>query len=181
MRPLTLTRLRNNPMPPQMTVMTDLNPRREVTAQQGVMEEGRVNSMPLVAVLVLSLSLWCSAIHAEDTFAQGATAAAETWLGQVDAGDYARSWREASTYVQGAITEQAWVASLHRVRTPLGKLLSRQLKQVQHTTSMPGAPDGDYVVMQFDTRFANKQAAVETVTFLQEKKGKWKAAGYYIK
>jgi hypothetical protein len=46
---------------------------------------------------------------------------------------------------------------------------------------MPGAPDGDYVVMQFDTRFANKQAAVETVTFMQEKHGTWKAVGYYIK
>ena len=135
----------------------------------------------ILSVLVLSLSLWGIAVHADDTFAQSATAAAETWLGQVDAGDYARSWREASTYVQGAITEQAWIASLNGVRTPLGQRLSRQLKQVQHTQSMPGAPDGDYVVMQFDTRFANKQAAVETVTFLQEKKGEWKAAGYYIK
>jgi hypothetical protein len=134
-----------------------------------------------LGVLVLSLSLWCIAVHAEDTFAQGATAAAETWLGYVDAGDYTKSWREASAYVQGTITEQAWVASLTRVRTPLGQRLSRQLKQVQHTTSVPGAPDGDYVVMQFDTRFEHKQAAVETVTFLQEKQGAWKAAGYFIK
>jgi serine/threonine-protein kinase len=135
----------------------------------------------MLGVLVLSLSLCGMAVHAEDTFAQGATAAAETWLGHVDAGDYAGSWREASAYMQEAITEQAWVASLTRVRTPLGQRLSRQLTQVQHTKSLPGAPDGDYVVMQFDTRFANKQAAVETVTFLQEKQGEWKAAGYYIK
>jgi uncharacterized protein DUF4019 len=135
----------------------------------------------MLGVLVLSFSLPCLAVHAKDTFASGATAAAETWLGHVDAGDYAESWREASAYVQGAITEQAWVASLQRVRTPMGQRLSRQLKQVQHTQSMPGAPDGDYVVMQFDTRFEHKQAAVETVTFLQEKKGEWKAAGYYIK
>ena len=135
----------------------------------------------MLGVLVLSLALCCLAVHAEDTFAQGATAAAETWLGHVDAGDYAGSWREASAYVQGAITEQAWVASLTRVRTPMGPLLSRQLTQVQHTTSVPGAPDGDYVVIQFDTRFEHKQAAVETVTFMQEKKGEWKAAGYYIK
>ena len=135
----------------------------------------------MLGVLVLSLACWGIAVHAEDTFAQGATAATETWLGHIDAGDYAGSWREASAYVQGAITEQAWVASLTRVRTPMGPLLSRQLKQVQHTQSMPGAPDGDYVVLQFDTHFANKQAAVETVTFMQEKKGEWKAAGYYIK
>ena len=135
----------------------------------------------ILGVLMLSLALWDIAVHAEDTFAQGATAAAETWLGHVDAGDYAGSWHEASAYMQGAITEQAWVASLHGVRTPLGKLLSRQLKKAQHTQSMPGAPDGDYVVMQFDTRFENKQAAVETVTFMQDKHGTWKAAGYYIK
>src|SRR5262245_66287428 len=111
-----------------------------------------------LVVLVLSLSCCGIAVHAEDTFAQGATAAAETWLGHVDTGDYAGSWREASAYVQRAITEQAWGASLTRVRTPLGKLLSRQLKQVQHTQSMPGAPDGDYVVMQFDTRFEHKRS-----------------------
>ena len=134
-----------------------------------------------LSVLVLSLSIWGNAVHAQDTSEKSATAAAETWLSHVDTGDYARSWREASAYFQGAITEQAWVALLNGVRTPLGQLLSRQLTQVQHTTSMQGAPDGDYVVMQFDTRFEHKQAAVETVTFLQEKKGEWKAAGYYIK
>jgi hypothetical protein len=145
------------------------------------LEEGPMKTACMLSVLVLSLSLCCLAVHAEDNFAQGATAAAETWLSHVDAGDYTGSWREASAYVQGAITEQAWVASLTRVRTPMGPLLSRQLKQVQHTQSMPGAPDGDYVVMQFDTRFEHKQAAVETVTFMQEKQGEWKAAGYYIK
>ena len=144
-------------------------------------EEGPMKTACALGVLVLSFSVYGIAVHAEDNFEKGASAAAETWLGQVDAGDYAGSWREASTYVQGAITEQAWVASLTRVRPPLGQRLSRQLKQVQHTQSVPGAPDGDYVVMQFDTRFANKHAAVETVTFLQEKKGEWKAAGYYIK
>jgi hypothetical protein len=63
----------------------------------------------------------------------------------------------------------------------LGKLLSRKLTKAQSATSLPGAPDGNYVVMQFDSSFANKKNAVETVTFMQEKDGKWKAAGYYIK
>jgi hypothetical protein len=35
----------------------------------------------MLGVLGLSLSLCGMAVHAEDTFAQGATAAAETWLG----------------------------------------------------------------------------------------------------
>ena len=37
----------------------------------------------ILGVLVLSLSLCGSAVHAEDTFAQSATTAAETWLGHV--------------------------------------------------------------------------------------------------
>src|SRR5262249_54270223 len=144
-------------------------------------KEGHMQTVPCSCMLVLSLSLWCSAVHAEDTFAQGATAAAETWLRQMDAGDYAGSWRETSASMQRAITEQAWSASLTRVRMPLGNVVSRQLKQVQHTRLRPGAPHGDSVVMQFDTRFDNNHTAVETVTFIQEKKGEWKAAGYYIK
>ena len=140
-----------------------------------------MNIVPWVAVLVLSLSLGWSAVQAEDPFAPGATGAAETWLGHVDAGHYAGSWRETSASMQSAITEQAWIASLTRVCTPLGQVVSRPLTQVQHTQSMPGAPEGDSVVMQFDTRFENNHTAVETVTLVQEKKGEWKAAGYYIK
>jgi len=123
-------------------------------------EEGPMKTACILGVLVLSLSCCGMAVHAEDNFEKGAMAAAETWLGHVDAGDYAGSRREASTYFQRAITEQAWVASLNGVRTPLGPRLSRQLKQVQHTQSMPGAPDGDYVVMQFDTSFANGRVPV---------------------
>jgi hypothetical protein len=34
--------------------------------------------------------------------------------------------------------------------------------------------------MQFETSFANKKSAIETVTFMQEKDGQWKSAGYFI-
>lgn len=32
-----------------------------------------------------------------------------------------------------------------------------------------------------DTSFENKKSAVELVTFVREKDGYWRAAGYYIK
>jgi hypothetical protein len=35
--------------------------------------------------------------------------------------------------------------------------------------------------MQFETLFANKTSAIETVTFMLEKDGRWKSAGYFIK
>lgn len=79
------------------------------------------------------------------------------------------------------MTEKNWTDALNGTRKPLGKLTSRKLGKAQSATSLPGAPDGNYVVMQFNTSFSNKKDAVETVTFMQEKDGKWKAAGYYIK
>jgi len=48
-------------------------------------------------------------------------------------------------------------------------------------TSMPGAPDGEYVVIQFESSFANKESAVETVTPMKGEDGVWRVSGYYIK
>ena len=69
---------------------------------------------------------------------------------------------------------------LQGVRQPLGKTVSRQLASSHYETSLPGAPDGEYVVIQFNTVFDNKQSAVETVTSVLDD-GKWKVAGYFIK
>jgi Protein of unknown function (DUF4019) len=133
-----------------------------------------------LGILALSLCLSCISVYAEGSPEKVVAAAAEKWLSQIDAGNYAGSWREASTYFQGAVTEKSWVDSLNGVRKPLGKLASRKLRNARYTKSLSGAPDGDYVVMQFDTTFANKKAAVETVTFMRDQNAKWKAAGYYI-
>jgi hypothetical protein len=110
-----------------------------------------------------------------------ADAAAQKWLALIDAGHYSESWKEASAIVQGAATEQSFANSMNTFRKPLGDLVSRKLKSVEHMTEMPGAPDGQYVLIQFETSFANKKSAVETVTFMLEKDGQWRAAGYYIK
>ena len=112
---------------------------------------------------------------------KAATVAAQTWLATVDDGQYAQSWDQASELFRKAITQDKWVSALENVRKPLGKLVSRAVISAQTTTNLPGAPDGQYVVMQFNTSFTNKQSAVETVTFMLEKDGKWKAAGYFIK
>jgi len=110
-----------------------------------------------------------------------ATAAARAWLALIDDGRYSESWKQASAIVQGAAPEQGFANSMETFRKPLGNLVSRKLKSAQLMTELPGAPDGQYVVMQFETSFANKKSAIETVTFMLEKDGQWKSAGYFIK
>jgi hypothetical protein len=55
------------------------------------------------------------------------------------------------------------------------------LESATATHSLPGAPDGDYVVIKFASSFENKASAVETVTPMKDTDGKWHVSGYYIK
>ena len=112
---------------------------------------------------------------------KSAVPAAEAWLALVDGAKYAESWKAASALFQGGVTEAAWINSMETFRKPLGNLISRKMVSAQPVKEMPGAPDGQFVVMQFDSSFAGKKSAVETVTFLLENDGQWKAAGYFIK
>jgi serine/threonine protein kinase len=109
------------------------------------------------------------------------TTAVQAWLALIDDGRYSESWEQASAIFQGGVTEPGWENSMNTFRKPLGNLVSRKLKSAQPMTELPGVPDGQYVLMQFETSFTNKKSAVETVTFMQEKDGQWRAAGYFIK
>ena len=70
---------------------------------------------------------------------------------------------------------------MNTFRKPLGDLISRKLKSALATTELPGAPDGQYVVMQFDSSFTGKKSTIETVTFKLADDRTWKSAGYFIK
>lgn len=107
--------------------------------------------------------------------------AATAWLGLIDAGDYPAAWRQASAFFRRAVTLDKWKQTMAKLRAPLGRLVSRTPATAARFSSLPGVPDGRYVVMTFTTAFANKKAAIETVTFMQDPDGAWRAAGYFIK
>jgi hypothetical protein len=107
--------------------------------------------------------------------------AIDSWLALVDGGDYPASWDTAATGFKKAITRERWQAALEAVRTPLGKTKSRTLKSTTATRTLPGAPDGEYFVFQFDASFEQKQSAVETVTAVHDADASWRVAGYFIK
>jgi hypothetical protein len=133
------------------------------------------------AAVVVCLTLNLALAFGADTTDKAIIAAARSWLGEIDSGNYETSWKQASNYFQGAVAEKSWTDALNGTRKPLGNLVSRKVAKTTAAKSLPGAPDGSYLVMQFDTSFANKKSAVETVTFMREKDGNWRAAGYYIK
>jgi len=134
----------------------------------------------VLSVIVL-LMLAVSAVAESSQKENAAVISAEKWLGMVDAEKYSESWKEAAELFRNAIKQEQWRQSLQAVRKPLGKLITRKIKTKAYRTSLPGAPDGEYVVIQFETSFEHKKAAIETVTPMMDKDGKWRVSGYYIK
>jgi hypothetical protein len=110
-----------------------------------------------------------------------AISAARDWLTLVDSGDYSGSWKEASAYFRGGVTPENWQSTMEAFRRPLGKVISREVMRAEELASLPGAPDGKYVVMRFISSFEKKKSAVETVTFTLDNDGKWRAVRYFIK
>jgi len=123
----------------------------------------------------------CTLAYAQVAAEKNAIEAARGWLEIVDDQDYAESWKRAAKYFRKTVTKKQWRQALTAARSPLGKVISRSLKSAQYTTALPGAPDGEYVVIQFETTFEKKTNSLETITPLREKDGNWRVAGYYIK
>jgi hypothetical protein len=135
----------------------------------------------ILGAVVAALLLAGSAIANDSAKEEVALSAAQHWLAMVDAEKYTDSWEEAAEYFKAAVNLGQWEQSLRGVRKPLGKVISREVKSKTYMTSLPGAPDGEYVVIQFETSFENKKPAVETVTPMIDTDGKWRVSGYYIK
>ena len=107
--------------------------------------------------------------------------AAESWLCFIDAGNFTESWDAAAEHLKRIVTQDKFSQSLEAVLSPLGALESRRVKSTAYRTSLPGAPDGEYVVIQYRSVYRNKRKAVETITPMLEDDGRWRVSGYYIK
>lgn len=106
---------------------------------------------------------------------------ARVWLDIADKGDVTTAWEQTSAVFKGLVSASEWEKFLAKARGLFGVVGSRKLLSLEVTTSLPGAPDGEYVVLRFQTEFANKKEAIETITQHKDKDGIWRTAGYYIK
>jgi hypothetical protein len=134
-----------------------------------------------IIITVLFISSQSMPALAHEKAEQKAVDVSRAWLVLVDGERYGESWEEAALYFRNAINKELWQQSLNAVRKPLGKVIRRAVKSKQYSTSLPGAPDGEYVVIQYETSFSNKKSALETITPMLDRDGKWRVSGYYIK
>jgi hypothetical protein len=129
-------------------------------------------------VLVVGGGVW---LKADDSRVEVALEVAEAWLDLVDQGEYDKSWEEAAAYFRQAVEREQWQQTLTAHRRPLGEVISRELSEAKYSSSLAGAPDGQYVVIRFKTSFSNKAEALETITPMLDPDGQWRVSGYFIK
>jgi hypothetical protein len=106
---------------------------------------------------------------------------ANDWLGRLDADDYDGSYEAAASAARNTTTPETWSKKLRGLRRPLGKLVSRQSGAAAVERSLPGLPDGLYVIVEFDSVFERKKKCVEVVTVMQEADGALKVARYAVR
>lgn len=138
----------------------------------------KIRSLVGVGVIAAAIGLVAWAADKPEDLAQSA---AESWLALTDAGDADASWDQAAKLFKGAVTKAQWAQALASARPPLGKVVSRKLMSRRYSEQMPGAPDGKYVAIQYETVFEKKAAAVETITPMLDPDGVWRVSGYFIR
>jgi hypothetical protein len=111
---------------------------------------------------------------------QAAERQALGFLGYLDHGRFADSYAYTGMLIRAQLDRDAYAKQLEKARSGAGALLSRELRNATYATTLPGAPEGQYVVLIYGASFANRQQAEETVT-LAFAKGYWRVSGYYIK
>ncbi|MEJ2603501.1 MAG: DUF4019 domain-containing protein [Gammaproteobacteria bacterium] len=135
----------------------------------------------LLCTLLLLLSTPIAAQVSESQVIEEARSATVEWLMLTDTAQYRSSWESASTLFKASISKGDWEESVSAARMPLGDLESRDPAAAEIRKTLPGAPDGEYVVFEFASSFENKAAAVETVTAMKDDDGVWRVTGYFIR
>lgn len=110
---------------------------------------------------------------------QDSAKASQNFVELLDSESFGKSWGSASAYFQATINQDEWNSAMEKLRKPLGKLIKRDISD-QRTAKDPGnLPKGDYMVMFYRSKFANKDAAYELVTLVKED-GVWKVLTYQV-
>lgn len=108
-------------------------------------------------------------------------ASAEAWLTLVDSAQYAASWEQAADVFRQNISAAQWAQAAAQARSPFGMLQARNLNGLRQEASLPNAPPGNYVILEYTSAFTLIPRAVETLVLSETPEGEWRAGGYFIR
>jgi hypothetical protein len=135
----------------------------------------------VVGAALLAILFTSRTLAAQPVPDAAAERSAHAWLELVDDGKYAQSWQDASSYFRNQVAKDQWVGTISKLREALDGLAAREIASAKTATSLPGAPDGHYVVIRYRSSFTNKRSATETVIMILDKDSHYRLDGYFIR
>ena len=129
-------------------------------------------------LMVLALA-GCNSSNPEDQ-AQAGVAAATSWLELVDAGKYDDAWAASADEIKSIGPKEAFARMMEQTRAPLGKEISRTVKDKGYAKDPQNASPGEYVQIHFATSFENAKAATELVIVKKQPDGVWRVGQYSV-
>jgi len=105
---------------------------------------------------------------------------ARQWLTLLDDGNYTDAYKQISAGARREISGDAWSKKMTTMRTPLGAMSSRTLKDVKLGKLRQGMRDGQTASVRYDTAFARNATAIESIDLVSEN-GSWTVADYTVK
>ena len=109
-----------------------------------------------------------------------AAKAAGEWLKLIDGAEYGKAWDESASVFRERVTRQQWVDGVPKNRSEFGAFKSRTPTGTAYRTSIPGAPEGEYVMVRFTSDFEKNPASEEVVTVMLQS-GAWRPVGYLLR
>jgi hypothetical protein len=109
---------------------------------------------------------------------RNAIAAGTKWLALIDSGKAGAAWDLSSKQLQSTVTRAKFITAMRDARKSLGKLEERTAERFARSHQLPGAPDGDYALIEYTARFAKGKTLTEHLVWKIEDGDVWRVAGY---
>ena len=137
----------------------------------------------ILVSVVLSIPIFCTGQQFDNIIEaeRVAIVSMNSWLKLVDDNKYGRSWDESAQLFKNSVIRTEWIQLLKNTRKPLGRLINREIISLTYTTSMLNAPEGEYVVVVYNTAFKEQSNVIETVTLVRINEEFWRVSGYFFR
>ena len=138
----------------------------------------RIHAVLIVACLFMILIPLYNQSPDSEKIERAETVSVE-FLALVDGGKYAESWQASASLMQGKIAEKAWVEKLSEARDLSGGMVQRARKSASYSTEAQDSPEGEYIMLIYESDFQKAEDVSEYVTVMLEG-DEWKVAGYFM-
>ena len=138
----------------------------------------RIHAVLIVAALFMILIPLYNQSPDSEKVEQAEPAAVE-FLGLIDGAKYAESWESSADLMRDKVTRNDWIDKLNKARNLSGDLVQRVQKSASYATEAKDSPEGEYIMLIYESDFQRAEDVSEYVTVMLEG-DEWKVAGYFM-